>query len=102
MIEPGGAVSPVATIGVTMAAVSPAGASPLGAPDGPVGPGGGPSAPACGWVEPSGWTASPLHSRNEPQVPQKVAPCSFVAPQTLQTIKPALPVVDRRASLTGT
>ena len=72
------------------------------APDGPGGTGGGPSAPAWGWVEPSGWTASPLHSRNEPQVPQKVAPCSFVAPQTLQTIKPALPVVDRRASLTGT
>ena len=61
----------------------------------PGGTGGGPAARRRGCVEPSGCTASPLHSRNAPHVPQKVAPCSFVAPQTLQTITPPSPRVGQ-------
>ena len=96
MIEPGGGPAPsVGLTGVTGSVAVARGADARGG--GGIAPrrDGGAGRGVAGWVEPSGWTVSPLHSRNAPHVPQKVAPCSFVAPQTLQTITPPSPRVGQ-------
>ncbi len=57
------------------------------------GPGSGPGI-GFGCVDVSSGAASPLHSRNDPQLPQNCAPTSFCVPQTLQTITSPPPPVS--------
>jgi hypothetical protein len=62
-----------------------------------VGVGGGGGGVGVGWVASASF--SPVHSRNEPHDPQKLAPASFSKPHTLHVIKSAgsSPASSRRS-----